>query len=219
MHQTVPETVVDAFMALLSEKPFEAITLVEIAERSGLSLGALREAADGKLAILAAFIRRIDRAVLDEAEPAGEDSGRDRLFDILMRRYDRLAPHKAALTHLAAGARRDGALALALNALALPSARYMLAAAGIDTDGLRGLARIQGLVVLQARVTRVWLEDSDPDQSRTMAALDKALERAEGWDRRAGRVERSLCRIGHRFDRRPRPAPPAPPAPDAEVAA
>ncbi|MBZ9936426.1 TetR/AcrR family transcriptional regulator [Mesorhizobium sp. BR1-1-16] len=206
MQQTVPENVIDAFMALLGEKPFEAIDLPEIAERAGLTLGALREAADGKFAILAAFMRRIDRAVLDEADKAGEDTRRDRLFDILMRRFDKLVTHKRAVAHLAASARRDPALALGLNALALPSARYMLAAAGIGTDGLRGCARTQGLVTMLVRLMPTWIDDTDPDQSRTMAALDKALSRAEGWDHRVGRIEKAVCRIGRRFERR-RPSP------------
>ncbi len=224
MHHTVPDPVIDAFMALMADRSYEAITLPEIATRSGLSLGALREAADGKLAILAAFIRRIDRVVLDEAEPASEDSGRDRLFDIAMRRFDALTPYKPALANLSESARRDPALALALNGLALPSARYMLAACGIGTEGLRGLARTQGLAMLFARVMPVWLEDSDPDQSRTMATLDKALERAVGWDKRAGAVAKTVCRFGGRFGSRARqrpsaPTPAATSAPDGEVAA
>ena len=226
MHHPVPDTVIDALMALLAEKPFEAITLSELAERAGLSLGALREAADDKLSILAAFMRRIDRAVLDEAEPAGEDSGRDRLFDIIMRRYDRLAFYKPALANLSDSARRDPALALAINHLALPSSRYMLAASGIGTEGLRGLARTQGLALLLGRLLPVWLEDADPDQSRTMAALDKALERASGWDQRAGMVAKAVCRMGRRFGSsgsRQRPAAaataPSPAAPEPDVAA
>ncbi|SHF15633.1 transcriptional regulator, TetR family [Kaistia soli DSM 19436] len=219
MQRTVPDNVIDAFTALLAEKPYETIELGEIADRAGLTLGALREAADGKFAILAAFLRRIDRAVLDEIDSGSEDSRRDRLFDILMRRFDKLAPHKRAVAHLVASARRDPALALGLNGLALPSARYMLAAAGIGTDGLRGCARVQGLVTMLARLTPVWIDDTDPDQSRTMAALDKALSRAEGWDHRAGKIEKAFCRIGRRFDRRSRTRSDAPASPESEAAA
>ncbi|MCX5481244.1 TetR/AcrR family transcriptional regulator [Kaistia geumhonensis] len=219
MHQAVPDPIIDAFMSLLAEKRFEAITLPEIATRANLSLGELREGADGKLAILGAFMRRIDRAVLDEIEPgdAGGDSHRDRLFDVLMRRFDRLAAYRRSIAHLGESCRRDPALALAVNAAALPSARYMLATAGIGSDGMRGIARTEGLALLMAKVSAVWVDDTDPDQSRTMSALDRALSRAEGWDQRLGRVERTLCGIARRFSSRrssPRPstvreAPPA----------
>lgn len=226
MQQAVPDPIIDAFMSLLAEKRFEAITLPEIATRANLSLGALREGADGKLAILAAFIRRIDRAVLDEMEPgdAGGDSHRDRLFDILMRRFDRLAAYRRSIAHLLESCRRDPALALAVNALSLPSARYMLAAAGIGSDGMRGVARAEGLALLMAKVSSVWVDDTDPDLSRTMSALDKALSRAETWDQRLGRAERALCGIARRFSSRRSPPRPShvretPPTGAGDVAA
>lgn len=217
MHKTIPDSVVDALLSLLAEKAWEDISLSEIAGRAGLGLADLREAADGKLAIIAAFQRRIDRAVLEDVG-AGEEDGdshRDRLFDIAMRRFDRLMPHRRALAHLAKSAARDPVLAVALNALSLVSARYMLTAAGLSSNGVRGIARAQGLIVILARVGTVWSEDGDPDQSRTMAALDKALDRAETWDRRAGRVADRACRVARRFGgRRSRAAQ----APRAEAA-
>lgn len=152
--------------------------------------------------------------MLDEGEtPSGEESGRDRLFDIVMRRLDRLAPHKAALGHIEVSVRRDPALLPCLNGIALDSARFMLASAGIGTGGLRGAARAQGFVAMMARVYPVWRDDTDPDQSRTMAALDRALERAESWERRSESVVGALSavcrRIGKRGSRRkPASTPP-----------
>ena len=211
MQQAVPDPIIDAFMSLLAEKRFDAITLPEIATRANISLGELRDGAEGKLAILGAFIRRIDRAVLDEIEPgdAGGDSHRDRLFDIVMRRFDRLAAYRRSMAHLLESCRRDPALALAVNALSLPSARYMLAGAGIGSDGMRGIARAEGLALLMAKVSSVWVEDTDPDQSRTMSALDKALSRAEDWDQRLGRAERMLCGVARRFSSRRSPHRPS----------
>ncbi|MCX5495174.1 TetR/AcrR family transcriptional regulator [Kaistia dalseonensis] len=194
--------IVDAFLALLGRKPFGEVGLTEIADEAGISLGELRGAFDGKISILADFTRRIDRAVLDGVEPASdEDTSRDRLFDIVMRRLDLLAPYKDALGHLEASARRDPGLALCLNRIALDSARFMLAAAGVSTGGLQGAARAQGFVVIMARIIPIWRADTDPDQSRTMAALDRALERATDWSRRADRAGHALCALARRIDR------------------
>ncbi|ODT16068.1 MAG: hypothetical protein ABS35_29490 [Kaistia sp. SCN 65-12] len=204
------DRVVDAFLALLAEKPFAEIGLGEIATRAGVSLGDLRAAFDGKIDILAAFIRRVDRAVLDAAEPPSpEETARDRLFDLVMTRLDVLAPYRTAVGHVADSARRDPGLALCLNRQALDSARFMLAAADIPTGGLRGAARTQGFVVMLARILPVWRADEDPDLSRTMAAVDRALEKAESWSRRGDRAIDMLCKLGRKFDghrakRRPR---------------
>ncbi|MCX5517144.1 TetR/AcrR family transcriptional regulator [Kaistia defluvii] len=213
-NETKPQ-IVDALLGLLASKPYAEIGLGDIAARAGLSLGELREAYDGKIDILADFMRRIDRAVLDATEtPSTDESGRDRLFDLIMKRLDEMAPYRAAIGHLAESARRDPALALCLNRVALGSARFMLAGAGISTDGLRGAARTQGFVLMISRVLPVWLKDEDPDLSKTMAALDRALEHAETWSRRTDRAAGLVCRVANRLHRHRPERRPSEPKPD-----
>lgn len=216
--EMIRKGVVDAFMALLAEKRFDAIGLDEIAARAAISLADLRDAFDGKVSILADFSRGIDKALLTDLEPANaEESHRDRLFDITMRRLDLLSPYRAAIGSLEESARRDPGLALCLNRTALDSARFMLAAAGIGTGGPVGAARAQGYVLLLAKVIPVWRDDHDPDQSRTMAALDRALERAETMSKRADRLAGAVCAIARQaLKRRPARREP-PPAENAAV--
>src|SRR5215813_8343746 len=116
------ERLIDAFMTLLAEKPIEQIGFAEIARQADVSLSELRENFGSTLAILAAHMKAIDRAVLagGDADIAAEPP-RERLFDVLMRRLDVLAPHKAAVRSLMRSAMRDPPLALALNALAVRS--------------------------------------------------------------------------------------------------
>src|SRR6185503_19650205 len=170
------EKIVDAFLALLAERDFSSISLPEIADAAKLSLGALREAFDGKLAILEAFSRRIDQAVLAEGTAEGEDD-RDRLLDVMMRRFDALRPHVAALRGLARAAMVDPALACTLLRLQSDSQKWTLAAAGIHRSGLAGAIAVNGAVLVYADVMRTFLGDDDPGLSRTMAALDRALQR------------------------------------------
>ncbi|MBB5752030.1 TetR family transcriptional regulator [Prosthecomicrobium pneumaticum] len=208
--------IVDALLALLAERSFETIGLDAIAAKAGVTLGAVRAQYDGKLAILADFVRRTDRTVLDAEGGAVEgDTARERLFELVMRRLDTIEPHKAALASLERSARRQPALALCLNDLARTSARFTLAAAGIPAEGLRGAARVQGLVLLGLRVLAVWKDDTDPDLSKTMSALDHELDRAEAIERRLDRVVGGACRIARRFERRrAHPAPEPRPAPE-----
>ena len=55
---------VEALLALLAEQPFEQISLADIAGRARLSLTQLRGEFGSTLAMLAAHIKQIDRAVL-----------------------------------------------------------------------------------------------------------------------------------------------------------
>jgi AcrR family transcriptional regulator len=172
------ERIVATFLALLAEKPLERIGLAEIAAGAEVSLSALRGEFPSKFAILAAHVKAIDRAVLDGGDgDMAEEPPRERLFDVLMRRIELLAPHKEALGSLLRSARRNPGLALALNTMAVRSQQWMLTAAGINASGPIGMVRAQGLAVLFARVLRTFVHDDDDGHARTMAELDRALGR------------------------------------------
>ena len=88
-------------MAVMAEKRFEDIGFAEIARRAGVSLSELRGKHASKIEMLAAYMREVDRAVLDGIdEGLADEPPRERLFDVLMRRLDILAADKAAVKSL-----------------------------------------------------------------------------------------------------------------------
>jgi AcrR family transcriptional regulator len=172
--------IVDALLELASEKRFEDISIRDICKRAGLSLADFRDSFPSKGAVLASFSRRIDRAVLaQESEELADESPRERLFDILMRRLEAMAPYRGGLREASAWLRRDPSSALAINQTVMGSMRFMLEAAGIEVDGAAGTIKLQGLAFAWARIVRVWLDDDDPGLSKTMAELDRELTRGE----------------------------------------
>jgi AcrR family transcriptional regulator len=187
---------VDALMALLAEHRFEQIGLAEVAGRAGLKLSQLRAEFGSTLAILAAHVKDVDSAVLaggdadKSVEELTDEPARERLFEVLMRRLEVLAPDKAAMRSLLRSARRNPGLALALNAFAVRSQTWMLEAAGIGAHGPRGRLRAQGAALMFARVVAVWLDDDEPGLDRTMAVLDRALNSAARW---AGLLDDLAC--------------------------
>jgi hypothetical protein len=58
-------------------------------------------------------------------------------------------------------------------------ARWVLALAGLEADGMTGQARGQGLGVIIGQARAAWRGDSAGDFAKTMASLDKNLRRAE----------------------------------------
>jgi len=188
---TPRERIIDALMALLAEQPIERIGLNDLAERSGVTLADLRGEFGSPLAVLAAHSKELDRKVLAEVDPdMEEESPRERLFDVLMRRLELLGPHREAVRSLLRSARRDPPLALALNAMAVRSQQWMLTASGIGASGPKGMVRSQGLALLFANVLRSWVDDDD-DNTHTLAALDRELARGQRF---AGLLD-DLCRI------------------------
>lgn len=195
---TEREKIIAAFLTLLAETSIERIGLSNIASSAGVTLAQLRGAFGSPLAILAAHLKDIDRAVLaEDFSDMEEEPPRERLFDVLMRRLEKLAPHRQAVRSLLRSASRNAPLALALNGLAVRSQKWMLAAAGIGGSGPRGALRAQGLALLYSSVLRTWVRDDDPGLARTMAALDRALARGQRF---AGFLD-DLCFIPSRLCR------------------
>jgi AcrR family transcriptional regulator len=202
------DPIVAAFMAIMAEKRFEDIGFAEIARRAGVSLSELRGRHASKIEMLAAYMREVDRAVLDGIdEGLADEPPRERLFDVLMRRLDILATDKAAVKSLRQSATFNPGLTLAINGLAVRSMQWMLTAADVSATGPKGMMRAQGLAWLLASVLSTWADDDDPGQAKTLAALDRALSSGQRW---AGllddlfRIPEAACSATRVFSRRRR---------------
>lgn len=173
---TAEGRLVTAALKLAAERPWRDITLLDVAEAAGMSLADVKAIASSKFEIVAALTRVVDAEVLRRAPKRQADQApRDAVFEIVMSRFDTLAPYKSALRSIMAAPALEPAILTCL----FNSQRWMLEAAGVDTSGARGAMRVVGLASTYASVARIWLEDDDPGLARTMAALDRRLRSGE----------------------------------------
>jgi AcrR family transcriptional regulator len=188
------ERALDAFLALVGDKGFAAVALRDVAQVAGLGLAELYGHFPDKAALAAAFIARVDGEVLAGVQVANdpEETARDRLFDVMMRRYDALRPHRAVLRALRQAMTADPLVALSLGAPLRRSMACMLEAASLSADGISGAARQNGLLAIHYTVTGVFDRDESTDLSKTMAALDRRLKTAEKWVQLIERYGKSL---------------------------
>src|SRR5260370_14432837 len=136
------DKIIEAFFALLAEQAFEGIGYADLAARAGVSLATLRREFGSKLPIVAAYVKAIDRKVLAEGDADMVDEPpRERLFDVLMRRLEALAPDKAAIRSLMRSARRHPSLALAFNRLPRKRRAWQLHPPRSGPPGRPGCAR------------------------------------------------------------------------------
>ena len=177
------DAALDAFIGLVAEKGFAGVALADVAHAAGLGLADLYRIYPDKVALVAAFMARIDAAVLagtpGRSDP--EETARDRLFDAMMRRYDALRPYRAALVAIRRAAMRDPVLTLALGPAMRRSMAATLEAASVPSDGLGGAILQNGLLAIHYAVSRIYDTDETTDLSKTMAALDNRLKTAERW--------------------------------------
>lgn len=157
-------------------------SVAEAARDAGLPLDRVRARFPGKGAALLRFGLLADQVALHSG--TADETPRDRLFDMVMSRFDALQQNRDGVLALLRALPTDPGTAALLYAATLRSMRWLLDAAGVPTGGVVGQLRAHGLLAIWLRALRAWQDDESGDLSATMAAVDKGLDgalRAEGW--------------------------------------
>ncbi len=151
-----------------------------IAERANVALGNALILLPTKSHFVSHLLDRVDaQSLTNVTKVERDDTPRDRLFEILMRRFDVLNTHRDAYRSIFSATLRDPGSAALLICQVRRSLMRTLAAAGIDSCGLFGALRVKGLGLVGLYALRAWMKDDSADLSKTMAALDRALKEAE----------------------------------------
>jgi AcrR family transcriptional regulator len=176
---SLKDKVVTAMLMLASQQSWSRISLEDITAEAKVDLEEALEYFDDKGDVLAAYGRIVDRKVLDNTSADESEPCRDKLFDLLMERFDVLNQDREAVLSILDGFRGDPKEAV----LSFPhlgrSMSRTLEAAGIETSGISGCVKVTGLIGIYLYTVRTWKEDESEDMGKTMATLDKALDRAE----------------------------------------
>ena len=191
--RSIDDKLIDAALDLAAGTPWHTVSLLAIAEHAGVPLGQALLSLPGRGHIQRALIARIDTRVFGSLEDDPLDgSTRDKLFDILMRRFDALDDHRDALRSMSRDARHDPLGTACIGLRLLKSMALSLQAAGVSPEGCSGALKAKALAAIHLNAFRVWLNDDDPGLAATMAALDKGLARAEKFATRREPVEESI---------------------------
>ena len=179
--KTLPlkDRVVRAALDIAAADGWGAVTFQGVAKKCRCSIADLNDIFEDRTDILAAYGRHLDRAVLDRFTVDRDAPERDRLFEILMERFDILNDDRAAIQSVVKSFCTDPKTAI----ISLPhlgrSMVWMLEGAGIDANGPRGSIAALGLMGVYLYALKTWMDDDSDDMGKTMAALDRALGRAE----------------------------------------
>jgi hypothetical protein len=165
-------------LSVASSTSWREVTLAKLADAAGRPLADLYGASLGDA--VDCVEEAFDRAIADNVDALDPtQSVRDRLFELIMRRFEAMEPHRVAVLAMEQGADRDPTLLAAAHQRHVRCARWVLALAGLEADGMTGQARAQGLGVIIGQARGAWRGDDAGDFAKTMASLDKNLRRAE----------------------------------------
>lgn len=176
-----PTRLIEAALRLAALQGWSETSMAEIAEAAKVPLAEARQLFVSKQALLAAFFARLDAAMLQGVgREAVDEPVRDRLFDIMMRRFDAMAPYKDGIRAIAHDQARDPAALICLAAGPVRhSLDWMLAGARVRSWGPLQPIQRKGLGLIFLGAMRTWFRDDSPDLSKTMVAVDKGLARAD----------------------------------------
>lgn len=176
------DRILDAALRLIAETGWRRLSMAAVASEAGVPLVRIFREYPSRLSLLCAFYRRIDETVLAlPVEAEADERPRDRVFDLLMRRFDALGPYRGAIEVLGRELPLEPPAALAAGLRLLRSMAWVLEAAGIATGGLRGAVAVKLTTGVYLTTLRGWLRDETPDLGPTMAVLDRRLRGIERW--------------------------------------
>lgn len=184
---------VEALFRVIAAHGWRGVTPGRLAEAAGIPAGDLVRRFPSRLGLLGRFGEVVAEEVARGTVPGQGGTPRDRLFDVLMRGLDALAPLRPGITRLRTEMIADPVLAAAMMPVFGRAMERMLEAAEIDAAGLKGRLRAAGLALVWLRAVDVWSKDASEELGPTMAALDRALERAEQAARSFGIVGGDLA--------------------------
>ena len=173
--------VITAAFDLAASPGWHDVSLRDIADAAGCSLGEVMERFHDKSDVLKVFSQHVDRAMLDAASNVErEQTARDAVFEVIMSRFDLMTPYKAGLKSIVEA---DAAASFIPDPeqlrLSMQMQNKILQAAGVSAAGAPALVRQLGLARVYDQVFRIWLKDDDAGMARTMAALDRRLRQGE----------------------------------------
>jgi AcrR family transcriptional regulator len=173
----------DIFVRLfeaVSEKGWEAYSLPEMANDMGIPLSEFYARFPTKQDILRQFIQHITAKIMVDFAPS--PSERETLFDVMMLRFEAMAPYKAGLARLYNETVGH----------ATPTAPLMLPDLMQASEWMSGLAqnnetpylihlKPQKLLYTYLMAYKVWIRDDTPDLQFTLVEIDRRLDQIQGF--------------------------------------
>jgi AcrR family transcriptional regulator len=168
----------DLILQEIARTGWDGFCLTDFAQEAKLSLVDIHKYYPTKYDVLDDLRKRIDTATIQELEPPEpHESKKDRLFEVMMGRFDAMTPYKDVLRRLWDDSLTDPMLILSSVPRGLQSVAMLLNLAGIETDGWCNFIKIKIFSAFYLGVMYTWLKDETEDLGPTMATLDRGLEK------------------------------------------
>jgi len=164
-------------LSLAAKKGWRPLTLDQIAETAKIPPAQIHKMYASKNDLLPEIVSWIDGcAAMAAATVNPSDPPRDRLFEILMARFDILQKHRGGVLAILKDGRRDPAFLRHMMPAHIKIMRQIVASAHLAPSEGGGTLVTCGLLAVYYRTVWEWEKDLSSDMTKTMATLDKSLK-------------------------------------------
>ena len=170
---------IDAAFDLALEGDWRNAGLRDIADKADIAFAEAYSAVTSKQTLLNHYAKMVDQEVLADFVYDRNETVKDRLFDLIMSRFDAMSKSREALNLIAKTELKRGQGLICGYGRLSRSMALTLEAAGVSSEGLVGGMAIQYLSGVYLRALAVWMSDETEDFSKTMKSLDSSLTSAE----------------------------------------
>jgi AcrR family transcriptional regulator len=169
------EAIFQACLACAAQAGWEAFSFEQVAEQAALPLGAINALFPSKEAFLLRFFAYIDRKARDHVCLEGLETLKEQVFELILTRFEVLAPYKKWCQGVYEASFTDPRLACAVSRKVKTYIKFMEEVSFGEAPACAQALAMPALFGLYLLGFRQWLQDESADSSATLAFLDNAL--------------------------------------------
>jgi hypothetical protein len=182
--EDLQQKAINAALEIIGSQGFSALNFDSLAENLKCEKAELEALFIDPVDIVNSYFHHVNlRLCKDFRSPEPNLDVRERLFDIMMARFDILNDNRQAVINISKECCANPQIMFSCLPSLYQAMSFMLDYAQVPTKGCRGALKTFALGSIYLRVFKSFENDESEDLSKTMATLDNALSRAESLAR------------------------------------
>lgn len=174
------QDILKAARKLSAQTAWESVSLVDIGREADVSATDITAIFPQKSDIVLALLQHIDDEI--QREDFGfhheRDTAKDRLFEVIMFRFDLLEEDRASYISMLSSFQNAPEKAWRHKSAFLYSMRLLLEKSEINIDAVfKEDILMTGLALVYILSVKTWMKDDSPDLAKTMSTVDRHLTR------------------------------------------
>jgi hypothetical protein len=173
--------IINKSFELIEKIGWERFSFQKLSGKEKIPLNFLKTNYKCKYTVIEKFSQMIDRQVESNirADDLMDSSIKDKLFELIMLRFDELESFKKALKNIFLSTKKNPLLISIISKNLLNSFDFYLEVSNSYQNSPTDIFKKNFLLLIYSLVFETWLNDNSEDLSKTMSQLDKYLSIAE----------------------------------------